>query len=331
MTHHLPANLVAGDESDFVNSVSYRTRPVILKEFNGVRVSPDSVAYKNGLLINDTVNGGAATQYYQFRHLIKKYLKGKTIQLDRTKKHLLITDIDSSGHFHWFCEVLPKLIDIKDDCKDFVLLLPDKPYINKIGLESLRLMGFEFGDIIFMKRTGFYKVRDLFYIPSVSKNGLNDDLVKAVHEQIIGNRKAGKKKIYISRQKAAYRKIANEEELVSLLQQYGFEILNAEDHTLEEQLDIFSSCDTLMGIHGAGLTNCFFMRTGGKLVELRKKENNTTNVGYWHLADSLGHAYYYHNGIPDSDLSLVGRGCNLTIPLADFEKKILASLETIAK
>jgi len=41
------------------------------------------------------------------------------------------------------------------------------------------------------------------------------------------------------------------------------------------------------------------------------------------LAESVGHEYYYYHGVPDSDLSLIGRGCNLTIPVDDFEEKIL--------
>ena len=68
------------------------------------------------------------------------------------------------------------------------------------------------------------------------------------------------------------------------------------------------------------------MQPGSNVIELRRKENGPSNVGYWHLADSLDHNYYYYNGIPDSDKPLVGQGCNLTIPMADFEKKIVEAI-----
>src|SRR6185436_7043976 len=104
------------------------------------------------------------------------------------------------------------------------------------------------------------------------------------------------------------------------------EIIVAEGISLAEQVKIFSSAQILLGIHGGGLVNLLFMEPGGKLIELRKKEGGTSNTGYWHLADSVDQSYYYYNGIPDSDKPLVGKGCNLTIPIEDFEEKILAKI-----
>jgi hypothetical protein len=63
------------------------------------------------------------------------------------------------------------------------------------------------------------------------------------------------------------------------------------------------------------------------VVELRKKENRSSNVAYWHLADCLGHKYYYFNGIPDNDRPLVGHGCNLNIDLAGFENFVLKNID----
>jgi hypothetical protein len=65
------------------------------------------------------------------------------------------------------------------------------------------------------------------------------------------------------------------------------------------------------------------MPPGGQVVELRKRE---PNYGYWHLAESIGHEYYYYHGVPSSDMSLTGKGCDLTIDVDDFEREILAPL-----
>lgn len=45
-----------------------------------------------------------------------------------------------------------------------------------------------------------------------------------------------------------------------------------------------------------------------------------------HLTDSLGHKYYYYNGIPDSEKTIIGNGCNLTIPVRHFENEILKQI-----
>ncbi|MBK7706923.1 MAG: glycosyltransferase family 61 protein [Acidobacteria bacterium] len=147
--------------------------------------------------------------------------------------------------------------------------------------------------------------------------------MKEINVAFIGKKTEGQDKIYISRAKARVRYVLNEAELASLLKNNGFEILFGEDLSLAEQIEVFGKCSTLMGIHGAGLTNCIFMKPGGNVVELRKREKN---YGYWHLADSLGHKYYYYNGVPDSDASLIGHGCNLTISAADLESQILKSV-----
>jgi capsular polysaccharide biosynthesis protein len=149
--------------------------------------------------------------------------------------------------------------------------------------------------------------------------------MKQIREELISGKDSGHKKFYISREKARFRKVLNEKELICMLKNNGFEIIHAEDFSLSEQIDVFSGCETLLGIHGAGLTNCVFMKQGSNVIELRRKET-AKNTGYWHLADCLDHKYYYYNGIPDSEKSIIGRGCNLTIPINDFEEKILKSL-----
>ncbi|HSU28591.1 MAG TPA: glycosyltransferase family 61 protein, partial [Chitinophagaceae bacterium] len=288
-----------------------------------VWVSPDSVVYKNGILLNDTTSVPSQNNYYQYRHLLKLVFNNKRVRLDDRKKYMLVTDNWSNGHYHWVCEVLPKLISIKHVAKEFVLLLPDKPYINTIGRESLELLGIHFNEIVLMKEKEVYKVPGLFYIPQMTKKGLHDETMTSIRDSFMIRDLQADKKIYISRAGTTHRKVKNESSLLPLLKDRGFAIYDGEAMSLKDQLALFSTCNTLMGIHGAGLANCIFMKKGARLVELRKKESNNSNTGYWHLADSLGLGYYYFNGIPDSENPLIGNGCNLEIPVADFEKKIL--------
>jgi capsular polysaccharide biosynthesis protein len=152
---------------------------------------------------------------------------------------------------------------------------------------------------------------------------MDDAIMKDLNRAFIGERPPGTKKFYVSRERARFRKVLNEKELESRLRHYGFEIIQPDDWTLSEQISAFSECSTLIGIHGAGLTNCLFMPPGGKVIELKKRE---PNYGYWHLAESVGHQYFYFHGVPDSDLSLIGRGCNLTIPVDEIEEEILKKI-----
>lgn len=324
---NFPVNISQDDLGDFEQEANTTTSPVYYNRFRNVMLSPDSVIYKNGLLVKDSLVSRDQFSYYQFKHYLKKRFFSKTVHLNNSQTYLLATDNFSDGHFHWFCEVLPRLFLIRNRTRDLVLLLPGRPYNQTIALESLSLLGIEFADILYMNDQHSYKIRNLDFVTNPSVKGLNPDLFKPIQEKLGAGRPQGKKRIYISRQKARFRKVLNEQKLTPLLRDYGFDIINGEDFSLRDQADLFSSAGTVMGIHGAGLTNAMFMHPGSNLVELRKKEGKAANVAYWHLADSLSHRYYYFNGTPDTPGPLIGKGCNLDIDLPAFERLVLNKLE----
>jgi capsular polysaccharide biosynthesis protein len=248
-------------------------------------------------------------------------LTTRKVRLDSAEDYLLATDQESINHFHWFTEALPRLWLVKDRAAGFVLMLADTPYMRSIAAESLRLAGLRFKEIFWMQSGEFYTVPRLHHISKISRTGqMNDAIMTELNRAFVSEKPPGDRKLYVSRAAAKFRKVLNEEELQERLKSFGFEIIQTEDLSLAEQIATFSECHTLVGIHGAGLTNCLFMRAGGIVVELRKRE---PNYGYWHLAESVGHEYLYYHGMPDSELSLIGRGCNLIIPVDDFEEKIL--------
>lgn len=325
LKRNLPKNFLASDAIFYKGQESYSTYDCYLKFLQNARLTRDSIVFKNGFLVKEILYSREHERYFQTRYLLKNLIKSKKIALDDDKKYLLATDDSSSGHFHWLTEVLPRLYCAKDFSKDFVLLLPDTPYVEKIGIESLKLLNLEFQDIVLLRENEFYKAKSLYYISKLCRTGqMHDEVTRGINSTFLQNKKKGDKKIYISREKAGFRKILNEKEIIEVLKANGFEILHGEELSLSEQIEIFSSCKTLLGIHGAGLANCLFMPPESNVVELRKNE---INVGYWFLADSLNHNYYYYNGTPDSERSVIGRGCNLTIPIDDFEKKILKVLQ----
>jgi capsular polysaccharide biosynthesis protein len=319
-----PENIRDADIELFEDERVYSTRGTFLRHVGEGRVSPDSVVYKNGALVKETVVAEDQIPHYRLKHLVKKFLTGKRVRLDDKRRYLLVTDAWSAGHFHWFMEVLPKLWVIKDRAKEFVLLLPNAGYIKQIGLASLERLNLRFMDIVLMENSEFYRVRDLYYISRIAGPGqVDDQLMKELNEAFAGKNAGGNRRIYISRARARVRKVLNETELTTKLKENGFEIMFAEDLSLDAQIETFAQCSTLMGIHGAGLTNCVFMKPGGKVIELRKREKN---YGYWHLADSQEHKYYYYHGTADSDASLIGSGSNLTVSVEDFEREILRTI-----
>jgi len=319
-----PKNITDNDVELFEGACEYSTFRSLLSSRSNALVTADSVIYKNGIVIPESLYFLENRFYYQTRYLAKTILRRRRVGLEKATKYLIATDQESSGHFHWFTEVLPRLWLVKNQASEFALMLPDTTYVRTIAAASIGLLGLRFKEIMWMESGAFYRVPKLFHVSKISRTGqMDDSVMQELNRAIIGEKTGADRKLYVSRARAQFRKVLNEPELEETLKAYGFEVVQPDDWPLEKQIAVFSECGTLAGIHGAGLTNCLFMPPGGKVIEIRKRE---PNYGYWHLAESIGHDYFYYHGIPDSELSLIGRGCNLTISVDDFEKNILKKI-----
>jgi capsular polysaccharide biosynthesis protein len=102
----------------------------------------------------------------------------------------------------------------------------------------------------------------------------------------------GGKFIYISRSKAARRKVINDDDLVTLILNSGGEVVYMEDHDFGGQRKLMSECSVLISNHGAGLVNMIFMPDQSTIIELKADASNVNNC-YFNLARALGHKYYY--------------------------------------
>ena len=103
-------------------------------------------------------------------------------------------------------------------------------------------------------------------------------------------------KLYVSRQLAPRRKVINEDEIINILEKYGFTIFHPENYTFLEQVAIFSRVKYLVGEHGSGLTNLIFMSKKTSVLELHKnKTNELDRPGFlfWYMAEALDINYYH--------------------------------------
>lgn len=74
------------------------------------------------------------------------------------------------------------------------------------------------------------------------------------------------KKIYVTRG-TSRRHVLNEEQLVPVLVDAGFTIVDMAKLSLEDQIQTAASADVICGPHGAGLANAIFAKPGSELIE----------------------------------------------------------------
>lgn len=96
------------------------------------------------------------------------------------------------------------------------------------------------------------------------------------------------RRIYVSRKDAEVRRIKNEEQLIVLLNKYGFEEYELSSHSIDRQIEVFYDADAVVAPHGAGLANMIF---SNELSVLELFPTRTIKPNYFFIAKSLGHEY----------------------------------------
>ncbi len=104
----------------------------------------------------------------------------------------------------------------------------------------------------------------------------------------------GGRRLWISRNRARYRRLQNEDEILALLAREGFEKVELERLTFREQVEILSQANAVAGPHGAGMTNLLFAPHGTRVLELFPPK--FVNPVFYSMANSQNQEYYYLTG-----------------------------------
>ena len=251
--------------------------------FKGMRV------YKQLLLAND--------QKYinrpNWKGLLSIYLQYSKERLEKDKRYISVNNAYSHTYYHWLLEVLPRLYLTREYFSDSILLLPDN-HTAKFHCQSLAL--FRVKQTYLMEFDKIYQAPQLLvpsqigrvanYHPQVIKQ-----TVEFIKSQLELKLDLGER-IYVSRGKATKRKILNEDEVLSYVQEQGFTSVCLEDYSFGEQISIMHHCRYLVGLHGAGLANMIFMPEDGHIFEFRKYDEGE-NYFFYTLASTVHLNYYY--------------------------------------
>jgi capsular polysaccharide biosynthesis protein len=238
-----------------------------------------------------------------------------------------IASLSSEGYWHWISEAMPRLFAIEHLPSDEIRVIVSRD-LSDWQKESLDVVGLSHLQFVPLNRRHL-ELEVLFFPSYVGTPGNPHPWgYNWLRERILGNctpRRADRR-IYITRRGALRRRVANEAELEPILSRYGFEIVEAERLTLRDKRHVFGEAESVIGLHGAGLTNILLAPPGCKVLEIF--DPNHMNVNNYAAADVLRQEYWYMVG------QAAGRGeahgatghDDVYVPASEFEESVKALL-----
>jgi hypothetical protein len=132
------------------------------------------------------------------------------------------------------------------------------------------------------------------------------------------------RRIYITRGRQRNdRTVRNEPELVEILRDRGFSVVDPGAMPVAEQIQAFAEAEWIVGPHGAGLTNLAFASPGASVVELFPPDYVQTC--YWKLAHcvpGLAYRYLVAPGEPPRNGLMNGVSSDITVDLNELSRML---------
>jgi capsular polysaccharide biosynthesis protein len=250
----------------------------------------------------------------------------------RKAKHIsgvcgLIAAPAGMTYAHWYFDVLTRLAILEEagyEWKKF-----DKIIVNSRTLpfqkETLRMLGIPDEKLVAIDEDHHIVCEKLVApsLPGLTGNfpkwtvpWLRDHLLS--HGKIVPD---SPKRIYISRRKAAFRRVRNEDELLPILERNGFDLVCNEDYSVAEQIGIFSEAEFVLGPMGSSMANLLFSNPGTKVIETYSRHD--VNVYTWSFGQFIPLDFAYLLGDPIEEPHVHPHNYDYTIKPED----LIATLE----
>jgi capsular polysaccharide biosynthesis protein len=323
-----PANLQPQDLPLFVGELERRIPASRLLCISNVRITADGVLLKRGAILPETFPFVELRDAWKMRTRIKllsqAYVWGRI--RDIHEEALWVTDIWSTGYFHWLADVLSKVYVVHDLARHRVLLLPHWCEASDVVRRSLEAFGLS--NVQFIGANDIVRCKTLLVPTPVAPSGhCRVDVIRAVRDEVMRRFAANASatpegRVYISRERARRRRIVNEVEVIHVLRRHGCEVIHAEDLSFADQIRIASQARYLISNHGAGLTNMLFMRPGSSVLELRHRLDSINNC-YFTLSSALDLRYWFQACDPIRALDDV-HTADVVVNVAELDKNLSA-------
>jgi hypothetical protein len=189
---------------------------------------------------------------------------------------IAVTPEAPGNYYHWLIDLLPRVALLKSAENRFGSF--DRFLVNGSRAHyeeaSLHALGLAQEKILYVGAGDRFLIKDAM-IPSM------DHFAKVIAPwkidmlRVLGDwqhrAKTSACRLYISRQRAAVRRVINESEVEKLLLGANFTIVELESKSWDEQVAMFSNAEVVLAPHGAALANIAFCQPGALVAEISTK------------------------------------------------------------
>ena len=263
---------------------------------------------------NVTIHGKVGIAVFKRKLILepalnKKYYLNRTgdlkfLSLDLFKKkkmlkgqHVLLAGSVADNYFMWVVFFLPLIRLLEKTAivlADFTFILGANytrfqiDSLKALGISRIKIMD---GTPLLVEKLNIptFQYLDVMDSQIGHYNVLSKRSIEWLNTKFFRTSTVGRRKIILSRMKAATRRILNEAVLIKNFE--DFETIVLEDLSFEEQILLFNQASVVISPHGAGLTNLVFGRniTVFEFYPHVRRANNPKNL---QICDYLGHEYH---------------------------------------
>ena len=219
------------------------------------------------------------------------------------------------GHFQWVFESLARLWAIAQQPELRGLPLIVQSSLTRWQDELLQLLGYGANERIEVPADAMLECRELHaasmvmtghFISPVAIQHLRRELARRIAPATDAPRR-----IYLSRQGAPTRRLANEAELLPLLHQYGFVAVDTAGMGAAEQLALFQSADVILGIESAVLVNLLIAPAHARVGVIVAR--GPYQPRHYYVSAPIGQDFSYLCAEPDYASHAVLAECDVTL------------------
>lgn len=182
-----------------------------------------------------------------------------------------VTCVGSAGYYHFLLEEMPRMLWVIEFYNNITVMVHRAaPCYVFDALQAMIKLGIIASDLLIIDDEDVH-VSDYIFTQAEAYSGfvnmldiqlLRRSLLITLKKNVLSPRY-----IYISR-KNSHRSFCNEEELIALMDNLGFDVCYLEEMSFESQIRLFEAAKVIVAPHGAGLANILWCEPGTHIVEL---------------------------------------------------------------